>query len=616
MDRNDLRRILERAGFDRLVRKTWTLWLDPSVRDRPEDTVSRLLDEARELEARGGPRGRRHCTFGPGEGAEWFLKQFHHGGVLSGDEDVYYSTPDRFLAACAGALRARKAGVASPRPLGVITREDASGHAGFYLASHQSLHPLSGVARQQGSRLLTRAGETLARLHEAGLDHGDFQVKNLHLDDEDRLNVVDFDPVRFKVPSAWMREWRLHRFRRSLRKYGFQPEDERAFEHGYEVQSVGARREWMGSLQAPFLALKNTASDCRYWWSGRDFAPIDAEKILIRAPNWVGDAVMSLPLIQTLQESYGEATIDVVCRPPVRAVYRHHADVGEVHVLPSDKSWSFPTNVRNARYSTLVVVPKSFRTGLQAMRSGIPRRVGFATQWRSPFLTDRVPLSGEDRTVHHARLYMELLEPLKITRRDPPSPRLTVPDSLRRGVSELSGGGDYVAFHPGSAYGPAKRWPAQRYRKLADRIIREYDLHVVVLGVSDERALGEDVLEALPDDKSVNLAGETTLEEALAVLDGARVVVANDSGLMHLAGALGTPTLGLFGSSDPDLTHPLGECTDVLYRDVFCSPCFERRCPLEEKRYHCLTRIGVDDVLDRLGPWIEGSTVSSKNKAP
>lgn len=165
----------------------------------------------------------------------------------------------------------------------------------------------------------------------------------------------------------------------------------------------------------------------------------------------------------------------------------------------------------------------------------------------------------------------------------------------------------YLCFHPGAAYGPAKRWPADQFAGALQRLLDEQHGTLVAIGIEEERDQAEPILDQLDSDRVVDLIGRTTLSECMGVLAGASGVLANDSGIMHLAAGLGTPTMGVFGSTDPNLTAPCGPRTLVVYEGVSCSPCFERRCPLEEDRYRCLTRIAPGAVADRLVSLIDRS---------
>jgi heptosyltransferase-2 len=158
-------------------------------------------------------------------------------------------------------------------------------------------------------------------------------------------------------------------------------------------------------------------------------------------------------------------------------------------------------------------------------------------------------------------------------------------------VEDLRPESEYLTVHPGTAYGPAKRWPPDRFGECLLRLVQKTQMNIVALGVEDEREIATEVLEPIEPDDYLNLVGKTTLSEAMQVLNGSQGTIANDSGIMHLSAALGTPTFGLFGSSDPSLTHPVGPATDSIYEDVECSPCFERECPLDQDRYKCLEGI-------------------------
>ncbi len=318
------------------------------------------------------------------------------------------------------------------------------------------------------------------------------------------------------------------------------------------------------------------------------------EKILVRGPNWVGDAVMSLPALQELAERDGRGKVDVVCRGSVASVYRRSPSVRRVWELPG-KTYIYPKEVRERGYTALVVLPKSWRTAIQAWLSGIPRRYGLGTRWRSFLFTDPTPMRGADRQIHHGRLFYRAAGGLIEEPEELPAPQMTAEQEKGE---EIVGAGNYMAIHPGAAYGPAKRWPPAKFGRFLNELVKRHELPVVALGVEAERRLADEIFElAGKSVKSVNLAGETSLDECMDVLAGAALVVANDSGLMHLAAGLGTPTVGIFGSSSPQLTSPLGKHTAVVYAGVECSPCFERECPLEEKRYRCLEEIEVADVL-------------------
>lgn len=567
-----------------------------------EDEVNRVVDWVRTLADEwaesGAGRGRRNGIFDAPVGDEkWFLKQYHHGGLLAGEDDVTYADPDRFLSELRGTLRAREAGVRTPDPRFVLIFRRGEGQYEGYFASRYlpDTRPLSQVLRDANNEeFLDRAAQSLRALHDAGIDHRDYHVKNLRVDSKNEVVVTDFDPVDFGTVSGTRRGFRVRRFNRSLLKYGFLEEDAGCFRESYWDGSTGGG--WIARTVEPVLSLKDAVSDLIYWSKDRDLEPVNLEKILVRAPNWLGDTVMSLPYLQQLEAHEDVGRVDVVVRSALSAVYEAHEAVDAVRKLPNDKTMTLPGEIRSARYSSILVIPKSLRTGYQAYESGIPRRIGFATQWRSPLLTDRIPLEGRDRSEHHARLYSRLTPSLT----DPSGIPLPAIEPDEKILESVRGDQDrpFFTVHPGTAYGPAKRWPPERFSAFLRELVERRAGRIVALGVEDERGIAEEVLEGVPPDRVDNRVGETSLEEAMAYLSLSEGTVANDSGIMHLSAALGTPTLGIFGSSTPDLTSPLGPRTDYVYENVECSPCFERHCPLDEDRYKCLESIEPERVLE------------------
>lgn len=579
----------------------WTLYTSNSVRLSGKNDLETLVEWFEENSQRwrrsGAGRGRRNTVVqSPVIDEDWFLKQYHHGGLLAGDEDVDYADPDRFFNELRATLRAEKAGVKTPAARALFVRNVEGGYRGFYASRYlEKTRPFSRTLRLEGDpEYLRKAGEALAFLHDAEIDHRDYHVGNLLVDSDGEIVVCDFDPVQLGTVSTFKRGLRVNRFGRSLRKYGFLREDVQAFNDAYR-DATETDPTLIMTVTRPFTSFNNTLSDLIYWGQDRGIEPVNLEKILVRAPNWLGDTVMSLPLLQRLRSHDDVGRIDVAVRSSLSDVYRAHDSVNRVWELSDEKSMSLPDDVREERYSSIVVIPKSFRTGVQAFRSGIPRRIGFATQGRSLFLTDRVPLRGRDRSEHHARLYARLLSDVLDPSEAIPPPAIN-PDPEEMSRIREAFDEPFFTTHPGSAYGPAKRWPPEYFSEALKQLLDRRDEYIVALGVEEEEPIAEEIFGELPGDRIINKVGKTTLKEAMAYLSLSRGTIANDSGIMHLSAGLGTPTLGIFGSSDPGLTRPLGPSTSVLYRNVDCSPCFERECPLDSDRYKCLRRIEPDQV--------------------
>lgn len=562
-----------------------------------ETHFSELRGQIKQLQNSGG-RGTRNCQLKIPDLGTVFLKQYHHGGLLAEAEDTIYRSPQRFLRELKATHKLYAGPGSVPRPLAALVKETAQGYRGYYLSRALDARPLSERLRGQANTgWLQAAGQLLAKIHAAGVDPLDFHVDNLLVDGADDLFVVDFDPVNFQSPSAWRRAFRLHRFGRSLTKYGFSGRSCSRFKSGYEEEFSSWKLTASSFFQKPFWKLKNKLSDLLYYFRENQIKPIEREKIVVRAPNWIGDAVMSLPLLQSLGEATPRNTVDVIARASVAEVYKHSPVVDIIHVL-EEKAFDYPRSVKTADYSGLVVLTKSWRTGIQAGLSGIPRRFGLATRGRGLFFTDRTPLNGLDKQKHHARIFYRAAGDLaKQPSNKLPAPQLTVEPERPEQFKKLDGPTEFMTIHPGAAYGPAKRWPAEAFRELVRRATEKFELGVVALGVESEREQADKILGELTAVSSLNLVGETELARCMRILAASRLMIANDSGLMHLAAGLGTPTVGIFGSTDPNLTEPLGEKVRVVYEAVECSPCFQRNCPRDEERYKCLKKIMPETVL-------------------
>jgi heptosyltransferase-2 len=323
-------------------------------------------------------------------------------------------------------------------------------------------------------------------------------------------------------------------------------------------------------------------------------------RTLVVAPSWVGDSVLAFPLLDALAAS-GRQVVALV-RPHLAPLLRLSPAVAEIVERDADNAASVE-RVRAARCDEAVILPNSFRSAWIPYRAGIPYRWGYTGNWRTPLLRPAVPRPTPRRGArrHQSEDYRELAAALDLA---PPAswvPRLALGDELReRGRERLARGhvpvgqGPLVGLFPGAEFGPSKRWPWQRFAALATELRRRVPgTRAVILAGPKEVWMAVRVHEESgklhpvigPD---LDLAG---LAAVLAHLD---LMVTNDTGPMHLAAALGVPCVALFGPTDPRRTAPAGAGHTVLYRDLWCSPCFRRRCPLV---YHgCLRGIAIEEV--------------------
>lgn len=316
---------------------------------------------------------------------------------------------------------------------------------------------------------------------------------------------------------------------------------------------------------------------------------------LVFAPNWVGDTVMALPVIEALAASGRRPA--VLARPHLAPLLELCPAVTEVVERDPDDEATVG-RLRRHGFDEAVLLPNSFRAAWLTRRAGIPRRFGYRGNWRSPLLAPAVPRPRGRRP--QIEDYGELLSAMGVA---PPAdwvPRLELSPEDRqagRGLVERSGAkghGPLIGLFPGAEFGPSKRWPWRRFAELAGALRRRLPaVRILIFVGPKETWLGVRVHEE--SGKIHPLAGPDLdlgrLATLLAALD---LLVTNDSGPMHLAAAAGVPCIALFGPTDPRRTAPAGEGHRVLYTDRWCSPCFRRRCPLV--RHRCLREIGVDQV--------------------
>jgi len=328
---------------------------------------------------------------------------------------------------------------------------------------------------------------------------------------------------------------------------------------------------------------------------------------MVRATNWIGDAVISLPAIEALRERFPGSEITLVSKPWVSEVYLHHPAVSRQIVYDSAGEHKgargfrkLVRKLRSERFDAAVLLQNAFQAAWMAWRAGIPVRVGYATDGRSGLLSEAVEVPPAVAYGHQVYYYLQLLfragiiESLKM----PQEVRLHLAESeQRRAVKQLQtvglGGRRFlVGVNPGASYGGAKRWPADRYASLADRLIDALGADVLIFGSPAERLLAEAVARAMQH-TPVMVAGETTLREFMALMAMCHLVITNDSGPMHVAAALGLPLVAIFGSTSERATGPLGPRARIIKRPVECSPCGLHECPID---FRCMNRISVDDV--------------------
>ncbi|MEI8170205.1 MAG: lipopolysaccharide heptosyltransferase II [Rhodoferax sp.] len=329
---------------------------------------------------------------------------------------------------------------------------------------------------------------------------------------------------------------------------------------------------------------------------------------MVIAPQWIGDAVMTEPLMRRLADRGERLTVGAL--PWVAPVYRLIPQVAEVIEFPfahGGLQWQARRQLAQqlrGRFDTAYLCPNSLKSSLLPFLAGIPKRIGYTGESRIGLLTQRLKNPPKSQRPPMVAFYSALSGESDLAN-DRPQLRMNDADVDLALMSMGLQRGAYVVFAPGAEYGPAKRWPAAHFSTLA----RLLDRTVVLLGSSKEFDLCEEIaapVNAEQPGKCLNLAGKTTLVQAFSAIAATKNVVSNDSGLMHVAAAFGVPQIALFGSSSPLHTPPLSEQATVLWLKnnpayhppLDCAPCFMRECPLGHTR--CLTDITPADVLQKI----------------
>ncbi|OGP30529.1 MAG: lipopolysaccharide heptosyltransferase II [Deltaproteobacteria bacterium GWC2_42_11] len=331
------------------------------------------------------------------------------------------------------------------------------------------------------------------------------------------------------------------------------------------------------------------------------------KNILVRVPNWIGDAVFCEPSIKSIKNNFTHSNITILARPWVAPLFLNNTSVsGCIEYDPEGIHRGIAGRIRliktlrKKQYDLAILFQNAFDAAFLTFIARIPERWGYSTDGRGFLLTKSVRVTGDIKTSHEVFYYKNLLKQIGLNVDIDLKPKLYISDIenefAERFLMEngLTSARPITGINPGASYGKAKRWLSERFAGVAGRLMNEYRAQIIIFGSKGDAAECREVAEGLKGDL-INLCGRTNLRELISLIKRCSLFITNDSGPMHISASLGVPTVAVFGSTDPRLTAPLGENVSVIKKDMECSPCFEREC--RYGHYECLKMVTVDDVL-------------------
>jgi heptosyltransferase-2 len=333
-------------------------------------------------------------------------------------------------------------------------------------------------------------------------------------------------------------------------------------------------------------------------------------KILIRATNWVGDAIMALPALRAVRSRFPDARITILARPYVAAIYKNQQVCD--NMMFADHKSDILSQLRSQKFDTALLLQNAFEAAWLTWRAGIPQRIGYARDGRRLLLTKAVPLPKPGEIpAHEQYYYLELLRRAGWLDSLPNESFITlnVPEENRQRAAEfllsngVKPGGLRVAIGAGASYGSAKCWPPDRFAELANRLQEKAGVDIILFGTPAEAPVSSAIRAGMPR-TPIDLTGKTAINDLPALLSQCHLFVGNDSGAMHVAAAVGLPVVAVFGPTDPLGTAPVAPRCSIVQERPYCSPCFLRRCPTDHR---CMTRVTPEVVEAAARHWISST---------
>jgi len=338
-------------------------------------------------------------------------------------------------------------------------------------------------------------------------------------------------------------------------------------------------------------------------------------KILIRATNWVGDAIMALPALRVVRSRFPDAEITILARPYVAAIYKNQQICDNMMFV--DEKRDIISEIREQKFDKALLLQNAFAAAYFVWRAAVPERIGYARDGRSLLLTKalQVPRSNEI-PAHEQFYYLELLRRAGWLDVLPNETfiRLEVPVENQQRAADflLSSGAKPASFRiaigAGASYGSAKCWPPDRFAELANQLQAQSGAEVILFGTANEAAVSSAIIAGMRH-PPVDLTGKTAIEDLPALLSQCHLFIGNDSGAMHVAAAVGLPVVAVFGPTDPFGTAPVTPRCSIVQDKPYCSPCFLRRCPTDHR---CMTRITPNAVEAAARHWISSISTEAR----
>lgn len=337
-------------------------------------------------------------------------------------------------------------------------------------------------------------------------------------------------------------------------------------------------------------------------------AELNPHNIVVRMPNWLGDLVMATPVLAELKAKWPQAKITAMCQSNVAGLLKNDPNVDEIFSFKRPSGWlrrdehrDIIRTLRHGNFDLGILLTHSFSSAWWFWRAGIPKRVGYLGHYRKILLTDAVPYPKNIESQHLVLTYKMLLKSIGISPAEESSPTLYVSPEEHKNAQDLlkqygvEFGDVLVGINPGAAYGSAKCWLPERFKEVAEKLLCYPNVKIIFFGDAAGASLVNEICAGMPD-RVINLAAKTNLRQLIALIQMCHVFLTNDSGPMHIAAALGTPLLALFGSTSDVKTGPYNNGT-VIHKHVECSPCYQRTCPID---FRCMRSISAAEVIQHL----------------